>query len=239
MLDEGRRRAGRGSDVVVGFVETHGRAHPRHTRRPPGDTAPNGRVPRRSFEEMDLAAVLARRPRLPSSTSWPTPTSLDPDHTTSAGRTSRPCWRRDRRVQHGERPAPRIAERRRREDHRGAQQETVPDSVVRAAEQVQLVDMTPEALRRRMAHGNNYPAEKVTRRSATTSGRATSPRCANSRCSGSPTGWRRGCAVIESSTASPAPGRPANASSSHDRWTRGRGADPARRAHRGPKRWRG
>ena len=41
------------------------------------------------------------------------------------------------------------------------QRETVPDAVVRAAEQVELVDMTPEALRRRMAHGNIYPPEKV------------------------------------------------------------------------------
>jgi two-component system sensor histidine kinase KdpD len=37
----------------------------------------------------------------------------------------------------------------------------VPDEVVRRAEQVDLVDMTPEALRRRMAHGNVYQAEKV------------------------------------------------------------------------------
>jgi two-component system sensor histidine kinase KdpD len=37
----------------------------------------------------------------------------------------------------------------------------VPDAVVRAADQVELVDMTPEALRRRMAHGNIYKAEKV------------------------------------------------------------------------------
>jgi two-component system sensor histidine kinase KdpD len=41
------------------------------------------------------------------------------------------------------------------------QRETVPDAVVRAADQVELVDMTPEALRRRMAHGNIYPAEKI------------------------------------------------------------------------------
>ena len=41
------------------------------------------------------------------------------------------------------------------------QRETVPDSVVRAADQIELVDMHPEALRRRMAHGNIYPAEKV------------------------------------------------------------------------------
>jgi len=41
------------------------------------------------------------------------------------------------------------------------QQETVPDEVVRAAAQVELVDITPEALRRRLAHGNVYAAEKV------------------------------------------------------------------------------
>src|SRR4029079_5161735 len=41
------------------------------------------------------------------------------------------------------------------------QQETVPDRVVRAADQIELVDMTPEALRRRMAHGNIYAADKV------------------------------------------------------------------------------
>ncbi len=41
------------------------------------------------------------------------------------------------------------------------QQETVPDEVVRAAEQVELVDITPEALRRRLAHGNVYPAERI------------------------------------------------------------------------------
>ena len=41
------------------------------------------------------------------------------------------------------------------------QQETVPDWVVRQAEQVELVDMTPEAIRRRMAHGNIYGPDRV------------------------------------------------------------------------------
>ena len=41
------------------------------------------------------------------------------------------------------------------------QRETVPDAVVRAADQIELVDMSPEALRRRMAHGNIYPPERV------------------------------------------------------------------------------
>ena len=42
-----------------------------------------------------------------------------------------------------------------------AQRETIPDEIVRAADQQELVDMTPHALRRRMAHGNIYPPEKV------------------------------------------------------------------------------
>ena len=41
------------------------------------------------------------------------------------------------------------------------QTETVPDEVVRAAEQIELVDMTPQALRRRMAHGHIYPADRI------------------------------------------------------------------------------
>ena len=41
------------------------------------------------------------------------------------------------------------------------QRETIPDEVVRRADQIELVDMSPEALRRRMAHGNVYPAERI------------------------------------------------------------------------------
>ena len=41
------------------------------------------------------------------------------------------------------------------------QQEKVPDEVVRAADQIELVDITPEALRRRLAHGNVYAAERI------------------------------------------------------------------------------
>ncbi|HZE31445.1 MAG TPA: ATP-binding protein, partial [Actinoallomurus sp.] len=41
------------------------------------------------------------------------------------------------------------------------QRETVPDEVVRRADQIELVDMSPEALQRRMAHGNVYPPEKI------------------------------------------------------------------------------
>ena len=41
------------------------------------------------------------------------------------------------------------------------QQETIPDAIVRRAEQIEIVDVTPEALRRRMAHGNIYAADKI------------------------------------------------------------------------------
>ena len=68
------------------------------------------------------------------------------------------------------------------------QRETVPDAVVRAADQIELVDMAPEALRRRMAHGNVYRAGQDRRRAvATTSASATSPRCASWPCCGWPT----------------------------------------------------
>src|SRR5664279_3480274 len=65
MLDEGRRRAGRGTDVVVGFVETHGRAR---TAAQIGDlpVIPRKAVTYRGamFEEMDLDAILRRRPQV-------------------------------------------------------------------------------------------------------------------------------------------------------------------------------
>ncbi len=41
------------------------------------------------------------------------------------------------------------------------QQETIPDEIVRRADQIEIVDISPEALRRRMAHGNIYPPERV------------------------------------------------------------------------------
>ena len=92
MLNEGRRRAQRGTDVVVGYVESHGRPN---TEAQIGDleVVPRCTVPYRntSFEEMDVDAVLgasARRSR--SSTSSRTPTS-PAAATRSAGRTSRSC----------------------------------------------------------------------------------------------------------------------------------------------------
>ncbi len=162
MLDEGYRRHQRGTDVVVGYVETHGRPK----------TAAQLRdleiVPRRvlthrgvTFEEMDVDAVIARRPQV---------VLVDElAHTNVPGsRNAKRCQDVEElldagidvistvNIQHLE-SVNDVVER-----ITGVKQrETVPDAVVRAADQVELVDMTPEALRRRMAHGNIYHPEKV------------------------------------------------------------------------------
>ncbi|MEO6885032.1 MAG: histidine kinase, partial [Jatrophihabitantaceae bacterium] len=163
MLDEGQRRAARGTDVVIGFVETHGR---RRTAEQIGTlpTIARKTVTYRGsrLQEMDLAAILARRPEQ---------VLVDElAHTNVPG--SGPNDKRWRdvvvlldagidvvstmNVQHLESLNDVV-----QEITGVPQQETVPDSVVRAADQVELVDMAPEALRRRMAHGNVYPPEKV------------------------------------------------------------------------------
>ena len=163
MLDEGVRRRHRGTDVVVGFVETYGRPHTEER------IADLPIVPRKAvryrdaeFAEMDLAAILARRPELvlvdelahtnvpgsgPNSKRW-----QDIEALLDAGIDVLSTVN----IQHLESLNDVV------EQITGIhQRETVPDAVVRAAEQVQLVDSTPEALRRRMAHGNIYPPEKV------------------------------------------------------------------------------
>ncbi|WP_433011994.1 DUF4118 domain-containing protein [Kribbella sp. CA-294648] len=162
MLDEAQRRRARGTDVVVGYVETHGREH----------TAAmlDGLevVPRRiidyrgaSFTELDVDAVLARRPEvvlvdelahsnIPGSRN--TKRWQDVDALLAAGIDVISAVN----IQHLESINDVV------EKITGVpQQETVPDRVVRAADQVELVDMTPEALRRRMAHGNVYAADKI------------------------------------------------------------------------------
>ena len=161
MLGEARRRLGRGTDVVVGLVETHGRAKTAEildglevvARRPVGGHP--------GLDEMDLDAVLARRPEV----------ALVDElaHTNAAGSRHAKRWQDVEElldagidvlttvnVQHLA-SLNDVVER-----ITGVRQkETVPDEVVRRAEQLELVDITPEALRRRLAHGNVYAAEKV------------------------------------------------------------------------------
>ncbi|MEK8108373.1 DUF4118 domain-containing protein [Micromonospora sp. M12] len=162
MLEEAQRRAARGTDVVIGFVETHGR---QHTATMLGDLE---QVPRRTmdyrgaaFTEMDLDAILARQPEI---------AVVD-----ELAHSNVPGSRHDKRwqdvqelldagidvlstvnVQHLESVNDVVAQ-----ITGTTQRETVPDEIVRAAEQVELVDMTPEALRRRMAHGNIYRPDKI------------------------------------------------------------------------------
>jgi two-component system sensor histidine kinase KdpD len=162
MLGEGRRRAERGTDVVVGLVESHGR------RRTEEQLAGLEIVPRVSrtyrgaeFTEMDLDAVLARRPQVAlvdelAHTNVPggrhTKRWQDIEELLEAGITVITTVN----IQHLDSLNDVVAR------ITGIpQRETVPDAVVRAADQIELVDMSPEALRRRMAHGNIYPPEKV------------------------------------------------------------------------------
>ncbi|MGN6171461.1 MAG: universal stress protein, partial [Streptosporangiaceae bacterium] len=162
MLCEGHRRAERGTDVVVGFVETHGRKHTAELIEGL-EVVRRARIAYRgtTFEEMDLDAVLARRPEV----------ALVDElaHTNVPGSRNAKRWQDVEElldagidvistvnIQHLESLNDVV------EKITGVpQRETIPDAVVRAADQVELVDMTPEALRRRMAHGNIYPPEKI------------------------------------------------------------------------------
>ncbi|MEI2705468.1 MAG: hypothetical protein V9E89_09465 [Ilumatobacteraceae bacterium] len=162
MLNEGRRRAERGTDVVVGLVETHGR---KNTASQVGELEV---VPRKvvayrgtTLEEMDVDAIIARAPQLVLVDEYA--------HTNAAGSRNEKRWQDVERlldagidvistlnIQHLESlndVVTRIT---------GVpQRETVPDAMVRRAEQIELVDMAPEAIRRRMAHGNIYPADRI------------------------------------------------------------------------------
>ncbi|HEX3426485.1 MAG TPA: ATP-binding protein [Acidimicrobiales bacterium] len=162
MLNEGHRRRSRGTDVVIGLVETHGRPL---TQGQIGDleVIPRITVSYRDavFQEMDLEAVIARHP--------------DVALVDELAHTNVPGSKHDKRwqdvadildagidvistvnIQHLE-SLNDVVER-----ITGiAQHETIPDSVVRAADQIELVDMSPEALRRRMAHGNIYRSDQI------------------------------------------------------------------------------
>lgn len=154
MLSEARRRRARGTDVVVGLVETHGREQVEALlegleRLPP------------DHSELDLDALLARAPEV---------AVVDElAHVNGSGSRNAKRWQDVEElldagvdvlstvnVQHLE-SLNDVVER----ITGVAQRETVPDEVVRRAEQVELVDITPEALRRRLAHGNVYAAHRI------------------------------------------------------------------------------
>ncbi|GAA3791650.1 ATP-binding protein [Streptomyces phyllanthi] len=162
MLSEAHRRTERGTDCVVAFVEHH--------HRPRTEVMLHGleQIPRRdveyrdtTFTEMDVEAVLARRPQV----------ALVDElaHTNVPGSRNTKRWQdvgelldagidvvSTVNIQHLESLGDVV------ESITGVRQkETVPDEVVRRADQIELVDMSPQALRRRMAHGNIYKPDKV------------------------------------------------------------------------------
>ncbi|MFE4815506.1 ATP-binding protein [Streptomyces sp. NPDC056704] len=162
MLSEAHRRVERGTDCVVAFVEHHNRART--------EVMLHGleQIPRKQldyrgsvFTEMDVDAVLLRAPAV----------ALVDElaHTNVPGSRNAKRWQDVEEllaagidvvstvnIQHLESLGDVV------ESITGVRQrETVPDEVVRRADQIELVDMSPPALRRRMAHGNIYKSDKV------------------------------------------------------------------------------
>jgi two-component system, OmpR family, sensor histidine kinase KdpD len=163
MLSEGRRRKQRGADVVIGFVECHGRENTE-------ELIDDLEVIRRRvveyrgsrFEEMDLDAVLERHPQVVLVD------ELAHTNVPGSGRHQK-RWKdvvdlldaevdviTTVNIQHLESIAD-VVERIIEVPIR----ERVPDWVLRKADQIELVDSSPEQFRRRMLHGNIYPPERV------------------------------------------------------------------------------
>jgi len=162
MLEEGARLAREGKDVVVAVVETHGREA---TASMLGDLeiVPRTTTLHRGVEltEMDVDAVLARRPDL----------ALVDElaHTNAPGSVRQKRWQDVQvlldagidvvstvNVQHIE-SLNDVVEK----ITGAAQRETVPDSMLRSADQIEVVDLAPQALRDRLAEGNVYPAARI------------------------------------------------------------------------------
>jgi two-component system sensor histidine kinase KdpD len=162
MLEEGHRRTGRGTDLVVGFVEAHGR--PETEKLLDGlEIVPRRRVEYRGIvvEEMDTDAILARRP---------TVALVDElAHTNVPGSENEKRWQdvdvlldagievvSTCNIQHLDSVADAVA------TITGAPvNERIPDEVLAAADEVELVDMSPHALRQRMRHGNVYAEDRT------------------------------------------------------------------------------
>ncbi|QES51338.1 histidine kinase [Streptomyces venezuelae] len=163
MLDEAQRRTGRGAVVLAGVVECHRR---RHTEEKLAglDVLPRAACEYRGgrYAELDVAAVLARRPDV---------VLIDElAHSNVPGGGRHPKRWQDvedilaagidviatLNIQHLESLNDVV------EKITGVpQRETVPDDFVRRADEIELVDIPPEGLRRRMAHGNIYPPERI------------------------------------------------------------------------------
>ena len=162
MLGEAHRRLERGTDVVAAVVETHGRKKVAELIEgieviPPHYISYRGTL----FPELDVEAVLRRRPEVALVDEYA--------HSNIPGSVNSKRWQdietlldagitviSTLNIQHLESLNDVVAQ------ITGVEQrETVPDEIVRKAAQIELVDITPEALRRRLAHGNVYPPERI------------------------------------------------------------------------------
>jgi two-component system sensor histidine kinase KdpD len=162
MLNEGHRRKARGSDVVIGYVETHRRAQ---TEAQIGDleVIPRKKISYRgvTLEEMDTEAIIARRPKVVlvdelAHTNVPeskhTKRYQDVQEILDAGIDVVTTLN----IQHLESLNDLVA------SITGVRvRETLPDRILDQADEVELVDISPHALRRRMQHGNIYPTERI------------------------------------------------------------------------------
>ena len=162
MLEEGRRLRETGRDVVVAIVETHGR--PATAALVAGlEVVPRERVRHREvdLEELDLAAVLERRPEI----------ALVDElaHTNAPGGRNGKRWQdvaelldagidviSTVNIQHVESLNDVV-----RQITGVPQRETIPDRVLRSADEIELVDLAPQALRDRLAEGVVYPAARI------------------------------------------------------------------------------
>ncbi|MFY9763461.1 MAG: sensor histidine kinase KdpD [Mycobacterium sp.] len=162
MLGEAHRRLERGTDVVAAIVETHGRKKVGELIKgieviPPHYISYRGTM----FPELDVEAVLRRKPEVALVDEYA--------HSNIPGSVNAKRWKdietlldagitviSTLNIQHLESLNDVVAQ------ITGVEQrETVPDEIVRKAAQIELVDITPEALRRRLAHGNVYPPERI------------------------------------------------------------------------------
>jgi two-component system, OmpR family, sensor histidine kinase KdpD len=162
MLNEGHRRESRGTDVVVGYVETHGRPQ---TEAQLGDleVIPRKHVTYRgvTLEEMDTDAIIARHPKV---------ALIDElAHTNVPGSKHAKRYQdvleildagidvvTTLNIQHLESLNDLVA------SITGVRvRETLPDWILDQADEVELVDISPHALRQRMRHGNIYPHDRI------------------------------------------------------------------------------
>jgi len=162
MLGEAHRLERQGHDVVVGYVETYNR--PRTVELLAGlEVVPRVRIPYRGtvLEEMDLDAVLGRRPEIAlvdelAHTNVPNLRHTKRWEDVEELRTAGIDVITTVNVQHVESVKDLV------EKVTGiVVRETVPDRELDGADEIQFIDITPEALRKRMRHGNVYAPDKV------------------------------------------------------------------------------